>query len=125
MKKFLFSIICISFVFCNITTSVVAKQSIVNDDNYEKLDYLETSTESKGALQKVVKFIATAIVGGLVYDVSKYILATEVDMSAVYQWAYENSLNVSDFNIQIKEVVYDNGCWKPEYPNNPFCKGIN
>ena len=46
MKKFLFSIICISFVFCNITTSVVAKQSIVNDDNYEKLDYLETSTES-------------------------------------------------------------------------------
>lgn len=89
-------------------------------DGYEDIEILE----GRGILQKAVIFIVRSIVSGAIFEGFKIVFSNISNIQAAILWMNENGLNTSDYNITINRVVYDNGCWQPEFPNNPFCKMI-
>ena len=86
-------------------------------------DYQKTNDPPNGSslFRKFVAFIVTGIISGYVYDGYKYILQSLPDVEAVIQWMNEGGFAPDEYTYKITRVVYDNGCWKPEFPANPFC----
>lgn len=80
------------------------------------------NTSNKNLVLKLVEFVITAIVGGMIYDGAKQVWSNVSDTQAVINWMNEHYYSTSDYTITITKVVYDNGWWQPEFPNNPFCK---
>ena len=142
MKRFVVALAVFGMVFVTLFKPVVAEELSVNSEptvNFKAENGVDEPTpvgppviithhDVPGpravGLLKCVIFVAKAIIGGIIYDVVKYIATHETDWNAVEQWASENGLDPNDYEITIERVVYDNGCWKPEFPANPFCKMV-
>lgn len=88
------------------------------DDNYDSQD-----TRNPGK-KKYVAMVVSSIIGGIIYDFFCYIVETAADIVAYLNWCNENGYDPDDFKIVSKRVVYDNGCWQPEFPANPFCRAL-
>lgn len=50
-----------------------------------------------------------------------YLEPHQVPSSEITQWVVDN-YNTTEYTIISEHIVYDTGCWKPEFPSNPFCR---
>lgn len=106
-------------ILCFITP-VSAQTEQPNENNKgEEILYVDQNVENKGVLTKCVIFVIQAIASGIIYDGLKYAYNYINSYTVIQEYAIEN--NVGDYTIKSMREVYDDGCWKPEFPNNPFC----
>ena len=98
-----------------------SQTSIVETYQEENYDSRNTRDVNK---KKYVSMVVSSIIGGMIYDFYCYILETAADIVAYLNWCDENGYDPDDFEIVSKRVVYDNGCWQPEFPANPFCRAL-
>lgn len=85
---------------------------------------IELQPQASSNMKAVKMRIVCIIIDGIIYDVIKYIVTSRANMEAFYDWLVENGYNEADYTVTITGVVYDNGCWQPEFPANPFCRMI-
>lgn len=74
-------------------------------------------------LIKVAKKVGEVIVEIVIERIIEYIIDTAPNYFAVQQWAANNNVSINDIEVvEYTRVVYDTGCWTPEFPANPFCR---
>lgn len=74
-------------------------------------------------LIKVLKKVGEVVVEVIIETIVEYVFDTASNYVAVQQWATNNNVSLNDIEVvEYTRVVYDTGCWTPEFPNNPFCR---
>ena len=106
-----------------------SKPETVEEFNFKEVcGITEVSPAYENALRnsspnriKFVEIILVSLITNATTRLTDMLFDYESDLTPVYNWAMENSVGIEDYLIQSIRVVYDDGCWKPEFPNNPFC----
>lgn len=124
IKKILLSLLVVSLLFTSVKPiyAVGEPYGLETIETYE--EYNSENGNTRNPALKFVNFVIQSIIGGIIYDVTKYLYTYEPDWNAVIEWAEEKGYDPDDFEVVSKRVVYDNGCWQPEFSANPFCKAI-
>lgn len=71
----------------------------------------------EGVLKFVIQFVIDETIEAGIAYIDSYRTPSDV----ITQWVVDNSKS-KDYVIKSYEIIYDDGCCKPEFPNNPFCR---
>lgn len=129
MKKILLLILTVCMLFTS--KPILANESISSTTTiqpYSEMmienDLTNNTKSIPGAVKKFVTFVIENVAWDILTEVVGYLWSYEPDYKVVEDWAKANGYDHLEFEVLSKEVVYDNGCWKPEFPANPFCKAL-
>lgn len=130
MKKIL--VLILTICIFNTPKPILANESIFELQNYPS--HFETTVKNElanntDAIPPAVMKFVILVVQNIAWDITKevagYLWSYEPDYKVVEDWTKKNGYDHIKFEILSKDVVYDNGCWKPEFPANPFCKALS
>ena len=118
------AIILSSCIIATSTTSISANASMkdVANDDFAVIDIdlsIEEATYETGESRTNTDYYIRLLVDGVVRTFVLSLTGVTKIADAVRDWVWSNMGKATKYTYTYTE---DTGCWKPEFPNNPFCR---